>query len=197
MGNMIHSPLFGAHHRKQAGAVLAVVLMIVLVVTILGITAISTASLEGKLARNYQERSQAFQLAERALQAGEQVLAALTTEPPVCTVAPCPCIDAVNCKVWERNALQQESLTESSGNPLKWWEIQDGSWWQSKGATILASPGDSMAMYLIEKRSFVQNNAQANVIGSGLNYYTVTAIGIHSGSGAQVVLQSHFMKRFN
>ncbi len=193
MGNVTYRS--GQH--KQAGAVLAAVLMIVMVVTILGITAISTASLEGKLARNYQDRSQAFQLAERALQAGEQVLGALTTEPLLCTAAPCTCADAANCKVWERTALQQASLTESGGNPFKWWEIQNGSWWLNKGATALAVPTGSTAMYLIEKRSFVQNNAQANVIGSGLNYYTVTAIGMDDGSGAQVVLQSHFMKRFN
>ncbi len=183
-------------NRKQKGAVLAVMLMIVLVVTILGITAISTASLEGKLAKNYQDRSQAFQLAERALQAGEQILAGLTTEPTVCTTAPCSCSDVAICKVWERNALQQESLTDSNGNALKWWEIQDSAWWRNKGATELTTPSGSQAMYLIEKRSFVQNNAQANVIGSGQNYYTVTAMGFHS-SGAQVVLQSHFMKRFN
>ncbi len=189
-------PRTKARHR-QRGAVLAVILMIVLVVTILGVTAISTASLEGKLARNYQDRSQAFQLAEKALRSGEQILEKLTAEPPICTDAPCACPDPVSCKVWERNALQEDSVTESGGISLKWWEIQDESWWRNKGATSVATANGSVALYLIEKRSFIQNNAQANVIGSGQNYYTVTAVGIHRDSGAQVVLQSHFMKRFN
>jgi len=180
---MLHTP------RRQQGAVLAAVLMIVLVVTILGVTAINTASLEGKLARNFQERTQAFQAAEKALRSGEQFLAGLTMEPAPCSSAP--------CKVWKRNRLQSESVTDSGDAGRIWWQFQDASWWRSKGATSVAAGGGLTAMYLIEERAFVQNNSQANVVGSGLNYYTVTAMGIRNGSGAQVVLQSHFMKRFN
>ncbi len=159
--------------------------MIMLVVTVLGVTAINTASLEGKLARNFQERALAFQAAETALRAGEQVLEGLTAEPVVCS--------AGSCAVWSRNALQTES-----GNPAQlWWESQSAQWWRDRGASNASADPDLTAQFLIEERSFVQNNAQANVVGSGLNYYTITAMGARNGSGAQVVLQSHFMKRFN
>ncbi len=169
----------------QHGAVLIAVLMIIVVVTILGVTAIDTASLEGKLARNYQERTLAFQAAEKALRSGEQFLEGLTAEPVAC--------GSGSCSVWRRGALQ-----ELSGEPAKmWWESQPAGWWITRGGSSTSSGPELTAIYIIEERSFVQNNIQANIISSGMNYYTVTAMGVRNGSGARVVLQSHYMKRFN
>ena len=164
---------------------LATVLMIILVVTILGVTALGSASLEGKLAHNFQERSLAFQTAEHALKSGEQFLDSLTAEPVPCTVAP--------CTVWARNTLQ----TYATDIKQPWWESGDTSWWIGIGATSTEDTADSAGYYLIEERAFVKNSAQANTAGSGLNYYTVTALGVRKDSGAVVVLQSHYMKRFN
>jgi len=158
--------------------------MIVLVVTVLGITAINTSSMGGKLSRNFQERAIAFQSAERALRAGEQVLNGLTAAPATCNTG--------SCTFWDRNALQSVS-----GTTGKWWQVQDAAWWDSRGAVTIPVSADSTARYIIEERSFVQNNTQANIIGSGLNYYTVTAMGARINSGSEVVLQSHYMKRFN
>ncbi len=196
MSNKMNTKQFRKNLRCQQGVVLAAVLMIVLVVTILGVTAINTASLEGKLAHNFSERTHAFQAAEMALRAGEKILEGLTAEPIACSTHPCSCPDIASCNVWNRNALQAESLTHT-GSVQSWWEFQDDSWWNDMGATTIPAGSGSTAMYIIEERSFLQNNTQANVIGSGLNYYTVTALGIRKGTGAQVVLQSHFMKRFN
>ncbi len=170
----------------QRGAVLAAVLMIVLVVTILGVTALNSASLEGKLAYNFQERALAFQAAEQALIDGEQYLNSLVAEPEPCETPP--------CVIWARNTLQSHS-----GSPnYMWWEFHKPDWWVKMGATTTMNiSGGTGGYYLIEERSFVQNNAQANTAGSGLNYYTVTALGTRAASGAVVVLQSHYMKRFN
>ena len=196
MSNKMTTKQFRKNPHYQQGVVLAAVLMIVLVVTVLGVTAINTASLEGKLAHNFSERTHAFQAAEIALRAGEQVLEGLTAEPAVCGTHPCSCPDTANCNVWSRNALQGESLVHT-GSIQSWWEFQDDSWWNDMGATPIPAGSGSTAMYIIEERSFIQNNTQANIVGSGLNYYTVTALGTRKGTGAQVVLQSHFMKRFN
>ncbi len=189
MSNRMKDRRFQSNIHHQHGAILAAVLMITLVVTILGITAINTASLEGRLAHNYQERALAFQAAEQALRSAEQLLEGLTTEPVACSTS--------GCTVWTRNALQNKSITDSGNTAQMWWEFQDTAWWQAAGATDSGAGNGSMALYLIEERAFVQNNVQANIIGSGLNYYTITAIGTRNGSGAEVVLQSHYMKRFN
>lgn len=52
---------------SQRGAALAVGLIFLLVLTILGVSSLSTTSLEEKMAGNLQEKSRAFQTAEAAV----------------------------------------------------------------------------------------------------------------------------------
>ncbi len=57
---------------NQSGAVLIVGLILLLVMTMLGLTAMQTTSLEERMAGNMRDRGIAFQAAELALRAGEQ-----------------------------------------------------------------------------------------------------------------------------
>ncbi|OQW79566.1 MAG: hypothetical protein BVN35_01645 [Proteobacteria bacterium ST_bin11] len=56
---------------KQSGAVLMVSLIMLLLLTIIGVTGTNVTSLEEKMAGNMRDRNLAFQAAESALQAGE------------------------------------------------------------------------------------------------------------------------------
>nr|MCU0936636.1 PilX N-terminal domain-containing pilus assembly protein [Gammaproteobacteria bacterium] len=56
--------------RSQRGAVLIVALILLAVLTLLGVTAMSTTSLEEKMAANTQEGTRAFQIAETGLATG-------------------------------------------------------------------------------------------------------------------------------
>jgi Tfp pilus assembly protein PilV len=53
--------------RHQSGAVLIVAMIILVVLTLLGITAMNTSSLQEKIASNTQEQVHAFQAAETGL----------------------------------------------------------------------------------------------------------------------------------
>lgn len=53
--------------RYQRGAALAMALMILFVLTIIGIAAMGTTSLEAKMATNHQEMNRAFEAAETGL----------------------------------------------------------------------------------------------------------------------------------
>lgn len=64
-----HKSLVG--FRRQSGAVLAVSLLMLLVMTLIGISGIGVTSLEEKMAGNTRDRNLAFQAAEAALRAGE------------------------------------------------------------------------------------------------------------------------------
>ena len=57
--------------NRRNGAVLIISLIILLLLTIIGMTAIQTTLLEEKMAGNLQEQNIAFQAAESALRAGE------------------------------------------------------------------------------------------------------------------------------
>lgn len=60
--------------ERQQGAVLIVSLMLLLVMTLIGVTALQTTTLEEKMAGNLRDRETAFQAAEVALREGEDYL---------------------------------------------------------------------------------------------------------------------------
>lgn len=71
-----HSSL---HHRKrQQGAVLIVALIMLLVMTLIGVTGLSSTTMEERMAGNMREVNTAFQAAEAALREGETFLEAAT-----------------------------------------------------------------------------------------------------------------------
>lgn len=59
------------HAYRQRGAALVISLMILIVMTLIGITGMSTSSLEEKMAGNSRDRALAFQAAEAALREAE------------------------------------------------------------------------------------------------------------------------------
>lgn len=63
----VRSNYSGYRFLHQRGIALVIALIFLLVLTILGVTVMSTASLEGRMAGNTQETNRAFQGAESAL----------------------------------------------------------------------------------------------------------------------------------
>jgi type IV pilus assembly protein PilX len=64
---------------SQSGVVLAISLIILLLLTVMGVTAMQTTSLEEKMAGNLRDKNLAFQAAESALKAAENSLNPLPT----------------------------------------------------------------------------------------------------------------------
>ncbi len=54
-------------HSRQRGTVLVMAMVILLILTIIGVTAMNTSSLEAKMATNIQETNRAFEAAESGL----------------------------------------------------------------------------------------------------------------------------------
>ena len=69
--------------KRQRGAVMITALMILLLMTIFGISTMDTNILEEKMAGNMRDRNTAFQAAESALRAAEIWIAAQTSMPDV------------------------------------------------------------------------------------------------------------------
>ncbi|MCW8988026.1 MAG: PilX N-terminal domain-containing pilus assembly protein, partial [Gammaproteobacteria bacterium] len=59
---------------RQKGMVLILVLSLLVALTILGVSSMSTSTLETKMANNFQDRNAAFQAAEAALREGERLV---------------------------------------------------------------------------------------------------------------------------
>jgi type IV pilus assembly protein PilX len=172
--------------HRQAGAVLVISLLILLIMTLIGVTAMSTTSLEEKMAGNMRDKNTALQASEASLEDGELWLASLGSKPAETTACGAP-----PCDVWTLNTLPDLSS-------------QSQSWWQSNAREYGTAGSKDLSevttdpYYVIEAQAVVRDNLDSGQNPpTGRNFYRVTARGTGGTDDAQVVLQSTFVKRFN
>ncbi|HEX9627328.1 MAG TPA: PilX N-terminal domain-containing pilus assembly protein [Acidiferrobacterales bacterium] len=166
----------------ERGATLFVALMFMLILTIFGVTAVTTSTLQEKMSANLKDQQMAFQSAETALREAEARLGSLTEPPPVITGA---LVDGSNA-VWPQTAVD---LTASSF---------DHQWWDDNAYTATPDPYSKGAFYVIEERGQVP---LTNVIGIGperttIYYYRVSAYGAGVTGLSSSVAQATFVRLF-
>ena len=174
-----------AAYGRQHGAVLIVSLIILLIMTLIGITAVSTTSLEEKMAGNLRDKNVALQAAEAALADGEATLSKSGVQPPAvaaCPQAPC---------VWQVNMLP-----DLSSQVQTWWLANGQEYGTANVKDINEAKTDPR--FIIEALSFVPDNLDAGQgTRSGLSMYRITAHGTGATDDAQSMLVSTFAKRFD
>ena len=114
--------------KTQAGVVLVVSLIILLLLTIIGLSAMQTTALEEKMAGNLRDKSLAFQAAESALRAAEDSLPNILQSAyiPACTNGFCseiPTISLTDAAIliddfWIKNQLPTLWVATSSVTTL-------------------------------------------------------------------------------
>ena len=169
--------------HRQRGVVLAVSLILLLVLTLLGVTAMQSTVLQERMAGNAREISMAFQAAEAALRDGENALIALTIRPAPCATAP--------CAVWQRGVL---------GDPA----TQTAAWWTTNAqeygvdATQEITQGvDADPRFIIEELGFVPDSLTlGHGVPVGRNYYRTAAHGVSASQTSRSVVESTFVRRF-
>lgn len=172
--------------KQQKGVVLVISLIMLLLLTIIGVTAMRTTSLEEKMAGNMRNQSLAFQSAETALRDREAWLALQTVEPPV----------GVN------GVEEHDTVGPNPGSPTAaWWSEANATWWAANALIAPVTPtGTGTAPYTITEYQFFEDSIGA--LGSGsvskpsTSYYTITAKGTGGTDQARVLLQSVTIRRF-
>jgi len=108
--------------KKHKGAVLIISLIMLIVMTLIGITAMRTSILEEKMAGNLRDRTSAFEAAESALRDGESLLSALVdvssfngTGGRLGTADPEP--DYFNSAVWVNSISYSGTLPDVATQP--------------------------------------------------------------------------------
>lgn len=172
--------------RRQAGAVLIISLIILLIMTLLGVTAMSSTTLEERMAGNMRDRNTALQAAEATLTSAEAAVAALAVKPSAqsgCAATTC---------VWPLN-----TLPDLGSQSVEWWETNALDYGASGAPEIGGVASDPR--YVVEEQAFVPDSLDAPQEANkpGVNYYRITARGTGATDDAQVVLQSTFTMRFN
>ncbi len=171
---------------KQRGVVLVVSLIMLLVMTLIGITSMNSSVLEEKMAGNMHNRNQAFQAAESALRIGELVIAGYTNLPDVSSDG--------STGIWDVKAADPDTT-----NNAAWWEesARDSTWWSTNGdansGSNVISGIASQPAYVIELLPPVAGSLE---VGKPLDdkdfYLQVTARGTGGTDNAVVILQTTY-----
>ena len=159
--------------KRENGAVLAVSLIMLLLLTLIGITGTQVTGLEEKMTGNMRERNVAFQSAETALRAGETFL----------TQAALP-----SFTVNGTNGLYAETSVPPSQNS-NWASFNVKTY----NATILSNAA-SAPLYVIQR---LKNIGTSSLDAGNYNeneLYRVTSRGVGGTNSSVVVLQSVYKR---
>ncbi len=175
MGNNLQQLSALARPSKQKGVALFISLVLLLVLTIIGVSSVQTTSLEVRMARNEHDAMLAFQAAESALRDAEAELWAAVTVAPYVEVA-------------------------DMGAPPNW--AAAGVW--TGGASTVAPNAITEAAedprYLIEYAGPVLRDENAHQLDDPygnasidrIEMFVITARGVGGTANAQVLLQTTF-----
>lgn len=175
------------HKTKQSGAVLFVSLILLLIMTLLGISGMQTTILEEKMAGNFRNSNQAFQSAEAALRGSETWLSTQASEPVASSTG--------TNNVWTLNVMDPDTT-----NNKEWWAERNEAWWQANAVIYgTALAGINTSPYtIIEYKTFASDTLLTGTgnTSTGLTFYQVTSRGTGGTDQAKVLLQSITMRRY-
>lgn len=178
-------------HHSQRGAALIMALMFLTILTILGVTAMSGASLEEKMAGNLKEQTVAFEAAETAVTAGETIVAALTEMPKI---------------------LPGASADTTFDGEAGWYDVKTGAvewkthaWSASTGSANYSGLTNvyTQPKHIIEETAVIENGSlrvPTDYIANrktGKVFYRITGRGTGGTDAAQAIVQSVYAKQFN
>ncbi len=178
-------------NQQQHGAALVTSLIILLVLTVLGVSAMSTSSLEELMAGNLRDQNLSFQAAEAALQDGERYIDSWGGTPPTATSG------GTNNGVYTQDEF---GLYELYPFDTAIWNNAVATTYGADTGIAISNLGEVavLPMYIIEEEDFVAKDAsfKAQAQREGAYYYRVTARGVGASSNAVTLLQSTVARRF-
>ncbi|MBN1238036.1 MAG: hypothetical protein JXB36_06015 [Gammaproteobacteria bacterium] len=162
--------------RRQRGAALMVSLVLLLIMTLLGVTSMRTTTLQERMAGNLRDNNLAFQAAEAALREGEDVLEAATVPP-----------------FNDANGLLQ--MRSGAGQP-SFWNAFD---WAADGRQATAPNPSIVAAaprYVIEELPPLPAEGDSLRFGAlpDVGFYRITARGVGGTADAVSILQTTYRR---
>jgi type IV pilus assembly protein PilX len=184
-GSSLHSRCLVKRHARgniaaprERGITLVVSLIFLLLLTMLGVTAMSTSTLQEKMAGNLRDQDMALQAAESALRAGETPILALTLD----TKTNCD-----NASIW-------------CPHTLTYGDFYNAAWWPANaqeyggGGKQLTFTGHD-PYYAVEYLQSVRQDLSPN--SPRLYFYRINSRGTGTTELSQTILQSTFRRVYN
>lgn len=177
--------------RGERGAILVTALLLLLVLTIIGVTAMQMTRMEERMAGNTRDMNLAFQGAEAGLRDGETLIRAQDTRPETCSAAP--------CDFWDPAALPDAGVIVQDA---------DAAWWGGNALEYEAD-GDRAALaqdlaelaedprFVVEAIGFVPDSLTVgHGVPEGRDFFQVSSRSTGGSGNANTVLQTTFTRRF-
>ena len=170
--------------QRQNGAALVTSLLLLVVLTVLGITTMQMTRMQERMAGNARDIAVAFQAAEAALRDGESVIDLAPTAPLPCVTAPC-------------NVYATDILPSLSNRTPAWWNANATEF----GAAGVGELQDTLGVAADPRRTveylrFVPDDLMVGGATTGRDFYQITAASQGASNNANVVLQTTFAKSF-
>jgi len=173
--------------NKQKGIALIMSMIMLLMMTLLGVSAKKTSLMEEKMAGNSRDVALAFQAAETGLRDAEAWLENQTSEPVATSTG-------AN-RVWTFNAPDPTTT-----NSVNWWQERNQAWWLNSAqayGTAIANV-NTVPHSVVEYKQFIRDDLVTGSGGAetGRSYYQVTARGTGGSDQARILVQSTTARRF-
>jgi type IV pilus assembly protein PilX len=190
MSNDRSFPSCAVRPRAQKGAALVTSLLLLLVLTIIGITAMQMTRMQERMAGNTRDLNLAFQGAEAALRNGEALIGAQPNKPDECNVLP--------CEFWQAGASLVAN--PAAGND-PWWDMYANEYEASGDRATLTHEMTELKAdprFVVQYITRVPDTLTVGEGGGappGRDFYQVTGRSIGGSGKANTVLQSTFARR--
>jgi type IV pilus assembly protein PilX len=173
--------------RDEVGAILIFCLVFLLVLTIMGTASMESTVLEARMAGNMQDYQAAFEAAEIALLAADNVLGGVSLWPPGSANG--------STEIWIR-----DSLDPIETNTIPWWRepVRDTrSWWSENAISV-----DGSSALSAEPAFVIEEYSVAPVVRIGTQlrtpvFYRITARGTGVNASTIVHLQTTYRKMYD
>lgn len=180
---------------KQRGSILIVSLMILVVLTMIGVSSMTTSSLQERMAGNFRDRQIAFQAAETALAYAEEFAKTSINSASIFT---------------NNNGYYKkyDGPTNLNAFAPEWWTDAGGTnWWTGTNSRILPTAITQVRtqpLYTIEYRGDIgeDEGTSINLSGYGqssggglISNFRVTVRATGLSDNTTVILQSNYGKR--
>jgi type IV pilus assembly protein PilX len=187
---MIRPAVHATHTpHRQAGAVLIIGLVLLLALTLIGVTAMRGTTLEERMAGNLRDKALAFEAAEAGLRAAEMRIddwefAPIARSNTSCT-SDCP-------EVWVKGEILPSDDIWDNALTLT---MDMTEFAPEDGETEL--PYHEVPRFYIEEVQVKADTQSPNATStSAVYYYRITARGVGGSPNAQSILQTTYARRF-
>ena len=173
--------------KRQKGAVLAVSLILLLVMTMLAISGGQAVRMQERMAGNLRDVDLALQGAEAGLRDAERQILALTSLPASCTSA-----TATGCAMFDTGVLRTTATFDLRTHGQTWWNDSARDY---RGATSLGGISRD-PQFVIERAAMICDHVEGPCLeGENIYFFRNTARSPGATSVADVRLESTFSRR--